>query len=132
MATKREVARVLVKSALEISKVKAEAEKNGLPVAPALEKRLKARAEAAKRAVTKPEPKAAKPEPKPEPKAAKPEPKVAKPEPKAAKPEPTKKKRMVYSIRLEPEIIDKLYIEGVKKGVSHAAVAREILTKGVQ
>jgi uncharacterized protein (DUF4415 family) len=114
MVTKREIAKVLVKSALEVSKVKAEAEKNGLPVAPALEKRLKARAEAVKRADTKPEPKAAKPEPKQSSSSA------------------SAKKRMLYTIRLEPEIIDKLYIEGDKRGISHAAVAREILTKGVQ
>ena len=48
---------------------------------------------------------------------------VKAPEPKKVESEG----KLLYTIRLEPEYIAKIEAEGVKRGVKHAVVAREII-----
>ena len=82
----------------------------------------------AKPAAKKPAPasKAAKvaPAPKVEPKTAKP---VIAPKPVAKKAAKPTEARVLYTIRLEPSLVDKLKAKGTKDGVTHAEVARSAI-----
>jgi hypothetical protein len=114
-AKKKAIAKSLVQSALSIAQTKEEAEKEGRSVDKALKEHVaKAKAKAPKAKAPKPETKPPEPEPKPETKA---------------KATPS---RLLYTIRLEPELIKRLQAEGEKRGVSHATVAREIISKALK
>jgi outer membrane biosynthesis protein TonB len=90
----------------------------GVDAKPAPKAAPKAKAKAEPKPAPKPE---AKPAPKPEAKAKKsPEPKV--------KPKP----RLLYTIRLEPDLIDQLKKLGVKRGVTHAEVARGFIATSLK
>jgi uncharacterized protein (DUF4415 family) len=104
---KSEIGKKLVESAKDIAKVQEEAKRNGKPVAEALNKHVEETKKA--RAKTK-----AKSEEKPETKAK------------------SESSRLLYTIRLEKALIEKLHVEGEKRGMTHAAVARELITKGLK
>ena len=81
-------------------------------------------AEIAAKKTVKPAAKKPAPAPKVEPKTAKP---VIAPKPVAKKAAKPTEARVLYTIRLEPSLVDKLKAKGTKGGVTHAEVARSAI-----